>query len=312
MSSSVSAVDEAPPAFTPSGDETSRQSNGIATVVRKWLHEPLVHFLLIGFALFAAYSLFTPSTALPSSSRIELTQEDLNQLQVTWMAQWKRLPTPDEMRGLVENRVQQEILYREALAMGLEQNDEIIKRRLAQKMEFLAEDISSIREPQKEELKAWFGNNSARFAMPGRITFRHLYFSPDKRGQQAQHDAAKILQTLSSKPIEPAKVSDLGDRFVDQDYFADCLPEQISKVFGSAFAESLFKLKSSERWQGPVESGLGWHLVLIETVTPGRVPSFDEADPEQVKSEWTTAMREEAKRKAFAELKQRYEIVLPK
>jgi peptidyl-prolyl cis-trans isomerase C len=308
MSSSVSAVDEVPPDVLPAENKRSV----VTSVVRRLLDEPLVHFLLIGVAFFVLYSLFTPSTLQPRSSRIELTPEDLNQLQVTWMAQWKRLPTSDEMRGLVESRVHQEILYREALAMGLEQNDEIIKRRLAQKMEFLAEDISSIREPQTEELKAWFGNNSGRFVLPARITFRHLYFSPDKRGQQAQQDAAQFLQNLSSKPIDAAKESDLGDRFMDQNYFVDCSSEQISKVFGNAFSVSLFKLNSSEIWQGPVESGLGWHLVLIEAITPGRVPSFEEADPEQVKLEWTNAMRDEKKRKAFAEIKQRYEIVLPK
>lgn len=280
--------------------------------MRRALREPLFHFLLIGVALFVVYALFTPATAQSTSSRIELTADDLNQLQVTWMAQWKRSPTAEELSGLIDTRVRQEILYHEALALGLEQNDEIIKRRLVQKMEFLAEDVSTIRAPQPEELKSWFDKNSAQFALPGRITFRHLYFSPDKRGRQAQRDAEQILQTLSARPSAHTKESDLGDRFMDQNYFVDCFSEQVAKVFGSAFAETLFKLKSSGSWQGPVESGLGWHLIWIETITPGRIPAFEEVDFEQIKSEWTARLREETKRKAFADIKQRYEIVLPK
>lgn len=309
MSSSVSALDEASPAVASVEAQSKPQIRSEPSVVRRLIREPLVHFLLIGLGLFLIYGLLSPSTSPSGSTRIELSAEDLNQLQVTWMAQWKRPPTADEMRGLIDTRVQQEILYREALALGLEQNDEIIKRRLAQKMEFLAEDVSTIRAPQPDELKAWFEKNSAQFALPGRITFRHLYFSPDKRGPQAQGDAE---QSLAAKTLDPAKESGFGDRFMDQNYFVDCSSEQVSKVFGSAFAESLFKLKSSGGWQGPVESGLGWHLIWIETITPGRIPSFEEVDSEQVKSEWTTARRDETKRKAFADIRQRYEIVLPK
>lgn len=278
---------------------------------KRWLREPLVHFLLIGMALFIGYVFLNPATVESTSTRVELTGDEVKQLQLTWMAQWQRPPTPDELRGLIDTKVRQEVLYREALALGLDQNDEIIKRRLAQKMEFLAEDVSAIGAPKPEELKAWFEQNSLRFALPGRLTFRHLYFSPDQRGQQAKGDAEQALQSLSAKAGDPAKQSGVGDRFVDQNYFADFSAEQVARVFGTAFSESLFKMKSSQSWQGPVESGLGWHLVWIETITPGRIPSFEEVDPEQLKSEWTTEQREETKRKAFADIRKRYEIVVP-
>lgn len=313
MSTSVEALVQETPAITASRSETKPRNNAaLARVLRRLLREPLVHFLLIGAALFAGYSWLTPASAQPSSNRIELTAADLNQLQVTWAAQWQRPPTPDEMRGLIETRVRQEILYREALSLGLDQGDEIIKRRLAQKMDFLAEDVSAIREPTQQELKAWFDKNSASFALPGRITFRHLYFSPDKRGDKAKRDADATLKGLSAKAAGPENESTLADRFVDQNYFADSSPEQISKVFGVKFSESLFSLTTSGSWQGPLESGLGWHLVWIEKITPGRVPAFDEVDSAQVKSEWISAQREETKRKAFAAIRNRYEIVLPK
>ncbi|MEK6335731.1 MAG: hypothetical protein AABM67_12440 [Acidobacteriota bacterium] len=110
---------------------------------------------------------------------------------MSWAAQWQRPPTPAEMRGLIDEKVRQEILFREGTALGLDQSDEIIKRRVAQKMEFLAEDVSTVSAPTSADLRAWFEKNSARFTLPGLITFRYLYFSPDTRGQKAHDDAAR-------------------------------------------------------------------------------------------------------------------------
>jgi hypothetical protein len=305
MSSVVSTLDEAPPAINQAEDSPRRK--GLPIWLRRWLHEPLLHFVLIGTGMFIAYSLIAPSAPSTSSNRIELTKGDLNQLQVSWMAQWQRPPTPDEMRGLIDDRVRQEILYREGLALGLDQGDEIIKRRMAQKMEFLAEDVS-VSAPTPLELKAWFEKNSARFTLPGIITFQHLFFSPDTRGQQAKVDAERALAKLAGNSANTAA---LGDRFMFQDYYADSSPEQVAKVFGTQFSESLFKLKTGA-WQGPIESGLGWHLVRIEAITPGRVPAFEEVDSSQLKSEWVSDQRAESKRQSFAVMKARYEIVLPK
>ena len=312
MSSATSTLDQRPAKEVLVRDASKPQAGNVRHFLRRAINEPLVHFLLIGFALFALYALFGPATGQPTSTRIELTNADIDQLQVTWMAQWKRPPSSDELRGLVDAKVQQEILYREALALGLEQNDEIIKRRLAQKMEFLGEDVSKIRAPQPKELKEWFDKNSAQFSLPGRITFRHLYFSPDKRGQRTRLDAEDALKAVSTNPVLTGREADYSDRFIDQNYFVDCSREQVSKIFGTAFTDSLFQLKPGAGWQGPVESGLGWHLVYIEALTAGRVPAFEELDLEQIKSEWTTALREETKTKAFAEIRKRYEVVLPK
>ena len=312
MSTSVSLLDQERPVVTLRENETKSHDTGFVRTLRRGLREPLVHFLLIGLALFVTYSfLFSSPGNQSTSNRIELAAADLNLLQVTWMAQWQRPPTPEELQGLIETRVRQEVLYREALTMGLDQNDEIIKRRLAQKMEFIAEDVSGLGAPPVEELKAWFEKNAAKFALPGRLTFRHLYFSPDKRGERARLDAEAALQSLTAKSANPSREG-AGDRFVDQNYFADCSLEQVTKVFGSKFSESLFKLTTTGSWLGPVESGLGWHLVWIETITPGRIPSYEEIDPEQLKTEWTAEKREETKQKAFANIRKRYEIVLPK
>jgi hypothetical protein len=210
----------------------------------------------------------------------------------------------------VNSRVREEILYREALALGLDKEDTIVKRRMAQKMEFLAEDLSDLREPIREELRAWFGKNPGPFTQPARVTFRHLYFSPDRRGQNTRADAVRALNKLTAKPEDSTASDELADPFMFQDYYGDRSPEQLAKEFGPNFAQSLFQLKPGA-WQGPVQSGYGWHLVWIDSITPSRVPEFEEAEAD-VKSAWIEEQRAETKRKIFEAMRERYEIILPK
>jgi len=279
-------------------------------LLKRWLREPLLHFLVSGFVLFAAYHALNPQTGDRfQSNRIQLTEVDLRQMAGVWAAQWQRPPTPEEMRGLIEGKIREEILYRESLALGLDRGDTIVRRRLAQKMEFLTEDTSAIRDPDPAELKAWFAPNRARFAQPGRMSFRHLYFSPDRRGDRAHDAAAKALAELAGKPADSAAVASAGDRFMFQDYYADRAPEQVADVFGAKFAQTLFQLKPGA-WQGPVESGLGWHLVFAASIVPGRVPDYEEIEP-AVKAAWVDEQRAEAKRKMYAAMRARYEVVLP-
>jgi peptidyl-prolyl cis-trans isomerase C len=278
--------------------------------VRGWLREPLLQFLVIGAALFAVYGALNPQAVVPSqANQIRLTRDDLRQMAMVWAAKWQRAPTPEEIHSLIENRIREEILYRESLALGLDQNDTIVRRRLAQKMEFLAEDTSAIRDPAGEQLKLWFEENRASFTLPDRISFRQLYFSPDQRGLGARDAAVAALVKLVGKPADSPVVADIGDRFMFQDYYAERVPEQIASVFGTAFSQSLSGLTPGV-WIGPIESGLGWHLVFIDSITPGRVPQFDEIEPD-VKAEWINAQRAEAKRKMFAAMRARYEVVLP-
>ena len=214
------------------------------------------------------------------------------------------------MRNLVEDKVRQEILYREGLALGLDRGDTIVKRRLAQKMEFLADDVSALRDPSLDELKKWYAKNGSQFSLPSRITFRHLYFSPDKRGAQARDAAASALESWQ---INRATIDlrSLGDPFMFQDDYGDRTTDQVANVFGTKFAEELFKLKPGA-WNGPVESGLGWHLVWVDSITPGRTPEFEEVEISEIKSQWLSAQRAETKRELFAAMRARYEIVLPR
>jgi hypothetical protein len=277
--------------------------------VVKWLREPLLQFVVIGLLLFAGDRALNPgSERSRDSGRIEVTDSDLRQLEVAWTAQWRRPPTPEEMHNLVAARVREEILYREALALGLDKDDTIVKRRLAQKMEFLAEDVSGLREPAPDELRSWYGKHGERFALPGRRSFRHLYFSLDRRGAQARDDAARARQRLAGAPVDGA--AGLADPFMFQDHYADRTPEQVAGVFGVRFAETLFQLEPGA-WQGPVESGLGWHLVWVTSSAPGRVPAFEEVEG-AVRAAWMDEQRAETRRRAFETMAAHYQVILPR
>jgi parvulin-like peptidyl-prolyl isomerase len=278
--------------------------------MRRLLREPLLHFLLLGVVLFGLYSLTPAGRAAPASSKqIQLTLDELVQLALLFQSQWRREPTPEELTLLIENKVQNEVLYREALAMGLDKDDEIVKRRLAQKMQFLAEDVAAAREPAANELKHYYEQNPARFAQPNRVSFRHLYFSPDRRGDRARDDAAKALAKLAGQPQDVKLAASLADSFMFQNYYRDRAPEFLGKEFGPKFALAVAKLAPGS-WQGPIESGFGWHLVFVDTVIPGRVPAFEEVEPD-VKTEWLAEQKALAWQKAYKEMRAKYTVLLP-
>ncbi|MHB9073116.1 MAG: peptidyl-prolyl cis-trans isomerase [Desulfobaccales bacterium] len=280
--------------------------------LKRWLREPLLHFLLIGMVMFVVYHALHPNSAQGDRlSRIELTADDLRQLEVAWAAKWQRPPGPEELRNLVAAKVREEILYREGLALGLDKEDTIVKRRMAQKVEFLSEDVSTMRDPGVKELKAWFEENASRFALPSRVTFRHLFFSFDRRGEGSSIDASRALAKLAGQAADSPVTVNLADPFMYQSYYADRTPEYVANVFGTKFAQALAQLKPAASWQGPIESGFGWHLVWVDSLTPGRILDFEEVEPE-VKNEWIAEQRAEARRKAFEAMKTRYEIILPK
>jgi hypothetical protein len=274
------------------------------------LRDPLLHFLLIGIALFGGYRWLHPSPDVSNEpDQIVLTSDDLRQITVSWVAQGRAAPTPEQMARLVDAKVREEILYREALALGLDKDDTIVKRRLAQKMDFLAEDAAALREPSRQELEAWFQDHSEAFASPPRASFTHIYFSFDRRGETGKDEAAKALGIIGGEPREAAAAAKLGDRFMFQDFYGDRSPSHVAAQFGPGFARALFQVKPGS-WQGPIESGYGWHLVFVDAITPSRVPAFDEVEPE-VRAEWTAEQRARSKQQAFEAMRARYTVVLP-
>jgi hypothetical protein len=280
------------------------------STVKRWLREPLLHFLLIGLVLFAVYAYINRGRiGIESPRQIVLSLDELRTVKAYFEGQWHRPPTPQEFQALVEDKIKEEVLYREGLAMGLDKDDTIVKRRMAQKVQFLSEDVAAAHEPSTTELKAWFEKNTDKFTLPSRYSFRHIYFSPDKRGKNARDDAAQALARTAGQPEDSPLIPSTADRFMFQDYYSDRTPSAIAKEFGPQFAVALEKLKPGS-WQGPIESGFGWHLVFVDTVIPGRIPAFEEVESE-VKTAWLGEQKAQAWQKAYQTMRAKYTVLLP-
>jgi len=268
--------------------------------LKRLVREPLVHFAVIGGALFLIGSLHAPAGA-PGRHDIVITEGDIDQMLIAWQAQGLPQPSPDAIRGMVEAKVREEVLYREAIAMGLDQDDIIVKRRLAQKMDFLAEDLSTLQDPTADDLHAWFKAHQEDFVPPPRISFHHIYYSSDRRGKDAEGAAAQAVASVA--------VPQEGDRFMFQNSYAERTEADIATIFGPAFAHDLFKAEPG-RWAGPIESGYGWHAVFVESRTVPKAPSFEEVEDE-VKAAWLEARRAEFRNEAYRVMREKYKVILP-
>ncbi len=274
----------------------------------KWTREPLVHFLVLGALLFGLFALVNDEASSKSPNQIEITASNVERLRAGWSKQWNRPPTETELKGLIESHLREEVLYREALALGLDQNDTIIRRRLAQKMQFLFEDLADQFKPTDEELKGYFNQNKDKYRLPARFSFTHVYFSVDRRGDSAEHDARRLLAQLQISDAAPLPVSDRGDPFMLQYDFVRNTEKEVAKLFGRRFAEQLLEVQVGS-WQGPIESGYGLHLVRIHDKVEPRLPELAEVlNRAQVDLE--SERRREMNKEIFEKLKARYEIVV--
>ena len=273
------------------------------------LRDPFLHFTLIGAAIFAVAQWRGDDTKQTGRNQIVLTKSDYDQLVISWQAQGLPAPNAEQLQRLIESKIREEVLYREALAMGLDQDDTIVKRRMAQKMNFLAEDLSTLLDPSEADLQAWFDAHQQDFAFPPRVDFRHLYFSFDHHRDKTREAAASALVRTQGLAADSSEAAALGEPFMFKDSYASRTPEQLAKEFGGKFAKAIFELKPGS-WTGPIESGYGWHLIFIESITPGRIPAFDEVKSE-VRTQWETQQRADFKEEAFRVMREKYQVILP-
>ena len=211
-----------------------------------------------------------------------------------------------ELKGLVEDFVKQEILYREALAMGLDRDDIVIRRRLAQQLELLANDLAAQREPTEDALVTYLKENAEKYQVPARISFSHVYFSVDRRGAQAEADAQALLDGLRVGSVPSDQRGNLGDPFMLQSDYSGVTSQETERLFGTRFAEGVFELEPG-LWQGPVASSYGLHLVRVLEKTEPRAPELDEVR-DRVRLDWMDQRRREMNEAFYASLRERYEV----
>jgi parvulin-like peptidyl-prolyl isomerase len=240
----------------------------------KLLGEPLLHFAVAGAALFSGYAwLNQGATDAGSRQPVVVGEGELRWLKETWSNQWLREPTSEELRGLVAELVNEELLAREAAELGLGENDTVVRRRLAQKLTFLVEDTARLIDPSDEELRRYHAANAAEFQSEGRISFIHIFFDPARR-KDARSDAAGALAALRAGGDGGEPQAPMGDRLLLDAEFRDVGRQAVSNMLGSAFAQAVFRLKPGE-WSGPIGSGYGVHLVFVSQVAPAAEQPFE-------------------------------------
>lgn len=274
--------------------------------MKRLLREPLLHFLVLGVGLFLVFQLVNGRDT-ENPGKIVVTQGKIENLSALFARTWQRPPTAQEMEGLIEEYIKEEILYREALALGLDKDDTIIRRRARQKMEFLSEDLISQVEPTDEELQAYLEKNLEAFRVGALMSFTHVYLSRDKRGDAAQRDAKHLLTRLSGANgrVDPAQ---FGDPFLLPHEYKSLPESEVAKLFDQEFTTRLLELKPGQ-WAGPVESGYGLHLVLVHERTDGRMPELAEVR-DAVRREWLAARRRESNEVFYQRLRDRYTVIV--
>lgn len=272
--------------------------------MKRVLKEPLLHFLLLGAAIFATYGLVSKRSS-DEPGKIVITQGQIENLTHGFAKAWQRPPTPEELAGLIKDRVREEVYSREAVALGLDKDDTVIRRRLRQKMEFISDDTAAQPEPSDADLSLYLQTHPDSFRVEPRFTFRQLYLNPEKHGEHLAPDAAQILAQLNQAG-GTADPSALGDSFLLEQEFAGVSASEVAKQFGDTFATQLGTL-APHQWQGPVESGYGLHLVLVRERTEGRLPALAEVR-DGVRREWENARRLEANETFYQALLRRYTV----
>ena len=264
--------------------------------MKSLLKDPLVLFLALGVLIFWIAAI---GPGDDGDNLIEVGEPDLNRLNDQWQAQMGRPPTPRELDGLVEQFIREEAYFREAKRMSLDQGDIIVRRRLVQKLRFLTEDIATGQAPAESELLAYYEENADRYRRPTRYTFNHRYFSTDRR-EDARADASAAL----------ANGDVTGDPFMLQRSYAARSAREIGNLFGTAFADAISELEPADRWQGPIRSAYGWHLVKLDARVPETLPPYVEV-ANQVANDLNLERRERANEAYYENLLERYEVRRP-
>ena len=264
---------------------------------------PLVVFLLLGAAVFAVDRWLDGAGA---GRVVTVTEEQIGAIRERWAAQWGRPPTGRELDGLIDEAVREEILYREAQRRGLDRDDPIIRRRLAQKMTFLLEDSAEAPAAAGGDIDAYYAAHVERYREPRRTTFRHVFLSRE-RSADPESDAAALLRELRASAGDEWRQR--GDPFPLLREYAGRTDQEIAELFGGGFATALPAVAPGG-WEGPVESAHGLHLVQVVGSTEPRVPALDEVR-DRVAEDLLESRRRERNETALRALRERYEIRLP-
>jgi PPIC-type PPIASE domain len=270
----------------------------------KIIREPLFHFLILGAAIFAIHGVVTRHKT-DKPGEIVVTQAAIDNLVTGFTRTWQRPPTEDELQGLLRDYIREEAAYREALALQLDRDDMIVRRRLRQKLEFVSDTLATRTEPSEAELQSFLQAHRGTFQTEPRFSFRQVYFNPQLHGENLHRGVARVLEHLRRAGLG-ARDPDPGDPFLLEQNFDNVPLSDVKKTFGEPFASAIGALPV-DSWQGPIDSGYGVHLVYVTKQIDSHLPALAEVR-EQVRREYLDAIRREATDKFYQALLSRYRV----
>lgn len=288
---------------TPNQPSDPRQDQ--PTGLKRLVREPLLQFMVLGALIFVASGLIGRSDSA-TKSQIIVDDALVGRMAALYEKQMGTMPDDVQLKTLVDNYVEEEVLYREALRLNLDQQDEIVRRRLVQKMRFLA--ARSFDDPTDDDLRAFYDSHQKDFEEPARVSFRHLYFSPDKDGADAAKARAEAALQLLNADCEVVEGTTESDPFPLQMDYASLGPLDAVQLFGNTqMADALFAEKPGG-WTGPFASGYGWHLVYVSDRVPAHVPPFEEVE-DKVRRAYEQDSSERQTREAIEAMAAKYDIL---
>lgn len=282
----------------------TRSPGALRGALARAAREPFLHFVVLGALLFGLGEYLE---ARANFSRITITRDAVAGIITNYQLQYGITPVGRQLGSLLDQYVREEVFYHEALRLGLDRNDEIIRRRLVQKYEFLQQDLGIAHEPSEAELRSYFRAHEAQYQVPAKLTFTQVYFSPDHRGDEAARNAALRLRPQLAAS-HATRAAEQGDPFPGPTDYSALTQQDVARVFGSgSLTDAIFKLPPGE-WSAPLRSGLGWHLIYLDGVQPARLATFEEASA-ALRRDYLEAERSRHNDEAFAKLKRNFTIV---
>jgi len=282
-----------------------KQTVSLGVIVRRAMREPLIQFIALGGLLFLSTHVIAEHRD-SSNKEIVVDHSVSERIAKLYEMQTGTSPSAGRLEALVDEYIRDEILYREAKKIGLDQNDEIIKRRLTQKLDFLQRDLAVIPEPTDDQLRSYYSSHAAEFTSPETVTFTHIYFNPDHGGSDAARArAVQVLTTMA--PAASERAPQLGDTFPLRYDYVGLTKEEATQLFGQTpIVDSVFASESG-RWLGPFQSGYGWHLVYVYRKKEAALIAFDDAR-DRVHQAYIDKARAEANERKFEQLKSEYVV----
>jgi hypothetical protein len=265
---------------------------------------------LVGFGVLAALVILLakgPPVDGQSMARIAFTTADVAQVHAAFERTWSRPPTAIELQRSFENYVRSEVLYREALARGLDRNDPVVRMSLVRKITMLGTAAAQATEPTDEELRAYFDLRAERYRIPASLNLMQVYLNRDKRPDSLETDAAQLLAMLAEENPSPDQLAGLGDASMLPNVARDASEDELARTFGDEFRDIVVSLPVGS-WQGPVESGFGLHLVKIASREDSRIPQWIEVR-HRIAVDLLYEGREATEDQFYAEVLPRYQVV---